>query len=565
MFERPHNTTANPLWPYAQSPVDLIPTCDDWTGQGERMLAYFGGFTLTQGVHAGKRLAEVIAPWQAAMIRYMFGRRDEKGEKVVRRVFLKIGKGSAKTTTAAAINLAVVMDSADRGVNYRAQVALMAASIATAKLCYTHLTECVQADSDLRGLFSGHVQQRTLTHEATGITTIVLAPELRAAIGLRPVLTIIDELHAAAIECSDMISVLDQLRKGGANWGSEALEVIITTAPPKKAVGAYLNELSYARQVRDGLIEDPSYLPILFEWPARERPELDLRDPHDWWRGMPSLGITMPAEEMQRELRDAEQRGGETFASLLSQRLGIEPDDRVESITDAILKTRWKDVPTRSRQIPRGLEEVFAAVDPGGVDDPQSLAFLWCDPDTQREQIIVEQHLSRSGHQRADETLQAIYDAAIAAGELCVHDLVSGIDLAIAARINAVAKIVGVVVLGGDAVGRHGAVSTLTTATGLPFVGVPQGWQQGASIAMLEGLLLDGVIDVTRGPLLDANVTNVIIDRSGSSPKLRKDDAGLSGQGASKIDGLTALLSALALREKHRAEHPVPDVSGMIG
>lgn len=565
MFQRPHNTTANPLWPYAQSPVDLIPTCDDWTGQGERMLAYFGGFTLTQGTHAGKRLAQVIAPWQEAMIRYIFGRRDEHGQKIVRRVFLKIGKGSAKTTTAAAINLAVVMDSADRGVNLRAQVALMAASIATANLCYQHMTECIQADPDLTGLFSGHVQNRMLTHEATGIVTRVLAPELRAAIGLRPVLTIIDELHAAAIECSDMVSVLDQLRKGGANWGSEALEIVITTAPPKKAVGAYLNELSYARKVRDGLIEDPSYLPILFEWPARERPELDLRNPSEWWRGMPSLGITMPAEEMHRELRDAEQRGGESFASLLSQRLGIEPDDRVESATDSILKTRWRDLPTRSRQVPRGLAEVFATVDPGGVDDPQALAFLWCDPDTQREQIIVEQHLARSGFERADETLRSIYDAAIAAGELFVHDQVSGIDKAIGDRIKAVQAITSMVVLGGDAVGRHGAVSTLTAATGLEFNAVPQGWQQGASIAMLEGLMLDEALDVSRGPLLDANVANVTIDRSGSSPKLRKDDAGMSGQGASKIDGLTCLLSVLALREQHRAKHQPVDISGMVG
>lgn len=565
MFERPHNTTANPLWPYAQSPVDLIPTCDDWTGQGERMLAYFGGFTLTQGAHAGKRLAEVIAPWQAAMIRYIFGRRDANGEKIVRRVFLKIGKGSAKTTTAAAITVAVVMDSADREVNLRAQVALMAASIASANLCYQHITECVQIDPDLRGLFSGHVQFRTLTHVGTGIETKVLAPELRAAIGLRPVLTIIDELHAAALECADMVSVLDQLRKGGANWGSEALEIIITTAPPKRAYGAYLNELSYARKVRDGEIEDPSYLPILFEWPARERPDLNLRDVSEWWRGMPSLGITMPAEEMARELRDAEQRGGEAFASLLSQRLGIEPDDRVESITDAILKTRWKDVPTRSRQVPKGLEEIFVAVDPGGVDDPQAVAILWCDPDTHREQVIVEQHIARSGYNRADEALRAIYDEAIKCGELVVHEQVSAIDNTIGERVEALQEIVSVVVLGGDAVGRHGAVSTLVKVTGLEFQGVPQGWQQGASIAMLEGLILDEVIDVTRGPLLDANVANVTIDRSGPSPRLRKDDAGMSGQGSRKIDGLTSLLSVLALREQHRAKNPTVDVGAMCG
>lgn len=565
MFQRPHNTSANPLWAYAQSAVDLVPTCDDWTGQGVRMLEYFGGFTLTQGEHAGRRMSEVMTPWQEAMIRYVFGYRDANGEKIVRRVFLKIGKGSAKTTTAAAIVLAVVMDSADRQANQRAQVALMAASVPTAKQCYTHLTECIEVDPDLIGLFSGHVQNRTLTHEGTGIVTSVLAPELRAAIGLRPVLSIIDELHAAAIECSDMASILDQLRKGGANWGSEALEFIITTAPPKKAVGAYLNELSYARQVRDGLIEDPSYLPILFEWPARERPDLDLRDAREWWRGMPSLGVTMSADEIQREFNDADQRGGESYAALMSQRFGIEPDDRVESVTDAILQTRWKDLPTRTRQIPRGIEELFVAVDPGGVDDPQAVSFLWCDPDTQREQIIVEQHIARSGYERSDPVLRETYDAAIKAGELFVYEQVAAIDKAIGERINAVQKITGAVVLGGDAVGRHGAVSTLTATTGLAFKPVPQGWQQGASLAMLEGLMLDAILDVTRGPLLDANVRNISIDRSGSSPRLRKSDAGLSGQGAAKIDGLTSLLSVLALREAHRAEHPPVDVSGLVG
>ena len=61
--------------------------------------------------------------------------------------------------------------------------------------------------------------------------------------------------------------------------------------------------------------------------------------------------------------------------------------------------------------------------------------------------------------------------------------------------------------------------------------------------------------------MLAWNVQNLIVDTSGPSVRFRKADAGLSGQGALKIDGIMAALSAITLLSTVTAT----DVTAMIG
>lgn len=587
-YVRPHATTANPAWAWANCAADLVPTTDDPLGEGARMWRLCGNFIITQGPLAGRRLEEVPTSWQGPAVRYIFGQRDAAGAKEVRRVLLKLGKGSGKSATAAAIALAVIMASAIRRTHMRALVVVVAADVASANIVFQHAFEAINADPELNTQFLSHVQSRTVTHVASGISMRVLAPELRAAVGLRPLLTIVDELHLAALLAPDFGRVLDQLRKGSANWGADALEIDITTAPPERASGAYRETLGYARRVRDGKVVDRTFLPLLFEWPVRQRPDLNLHDPAQWWRGMPSLGYTMDASELERELVEAVNASeGESLSLLLSQRMGIEPDDRAELAGgETVLRTRWPDVATRSRELPERFEGLLVAtVDAGGADDPQALTLLWKDP-AGVVHVIVEQHLVRDGYERArqpgaarkatgeDEASAAgmsdllkLYDAAIEAGELQVHDSFAAMDMAIGARIaEAAGRAYGDVVMGGDQYGRGGVGTALTEATGLPFEAISQGWKLGAAMATAEALLVDGALRVARGPLLDANVRNLVVEETKTGAlRFRKADAGLSGQGASKIDGVMCMLSALALQAQRLAERPSANLAAMVG
>lgn len=575
MYKRPWNTTANPQWFMAEKPTDLIPLTEDWMGEGERMSRLCGNFILTQGDMAGLRLEENIAGWQDASIRYIFGKRDGDGNREVRKVFWKLGKGSGKTVLVAAIGLGFLMDCVLRNKHHRSLVVIVAASVNSANIAFEHILEAVVADPELKGQFRVQTQYRQLRHIGTGIVIRVLAPNMKSAVGLRPILIIVDELHAAAIEIKNFSQVMDQLRRGSANYGTEALELIISTSPPHKAVGAYRDVLAYARQVRDGHVFDPHFLPILFEYPIKQRPDLDVSNPEDWWRGVPSLGYTMDASEMIRELKETQQsESKEPLMLLLSQRLGIEPDDRGDGGGEFILQTKWKDVPDRPRKVPHGLSDLSIAIDPGGAEDAMAVAYLWKDQSTGRYQVVVEQFIVHSAMERADAVLADTFSQAIKAGELFLFDSFPQMDEEIGRRLTEIIDTCEVFpALGGDVHGRTGVTLALTELTGLPFRAIPQGWKLAAPQAAMEAWMLDNIVDVTHGPLLDANVENLrVIENDAGVKRYMKADVVDSDalhpedlHGQCKIDGIITLLSAVALRALAGEKTPQVAVEGMIG
>jgi phage terminase large subunit-like protein len=575
MYKRPWNTTANPNWALAERPVDLIPLTEDWMGEGDRMSSLCGNFILTQGKQAGMRLDENMADWQDASIRYIFGKRDGDGNREVRKVFWKLGKGSGKTVLVSAIGLGFLMDCVLRNKHHRSLVVIVAASVNSANIAFEHILEAIVADPELKDHFRVQTQYRQVRHVGTGIVIRVLAPNMKSAVGLRPILIIVDELHAAAVEIKDFSKVMDQLRRGSANYGTEALELIISTSPPHKAVGAYRDILAYARQVRDGHIFDPHFLPILFEFPVRQRPDLDIASPGEWWRGVPSLGYTMDASEMVRELKEIQQNDSkESLSLLLSQRLGVEPDDRGEAIGEFILQKQWKDIPNRPRTVPTGLADLAIAVDPGGAEDPMAIAYLWQDTTTYRYQIVVDQYIVESALERADAVLADVFKQAIACGELSVYPTFALMDAAIGRKLTEILDTAEVFpALGGDVHGRTGVTQALTELTGLPFRMIPQGWKLAAPQAAMESWMLDGIVDITHGPLLDANVENLRVTENDAGVKrYAKADTVESDSlhpedlhGQCKIDGIITVLSVVALRAIAGEKTPQVAVEGLIG
>lgn len=565
-----HDTTANPEWWQATEPAALIPPTHDRHGRGARMVKRVGAFLLTQGEHAGKRLGEVMMPWQRAYLQTLFGMTDEHGHRRIRRSFLKIGKGSSKTCLAAAIALGYVMDCVQRDVGTRGLVVILSPSVATSNVMFGHIEAAILNDAHLRDQFRSKSINRTLTHVASGIEIAVKVASLEQSVSLRPLLILIDELHLLALECARADLVIDQLRKGQANAGHEALEIIISTAPPTTATGIYQRTLDYARKVRDGIILDPTFLPVLFEPPLQRLPDIDLSDPDNWWWSMPSLqapgsGLgTMPAGELQREWDEARRTSDPSAMSLLlSQRLGVEPSDR-QNAGQLLVQERWSTFATCGHRPPDSAEVVTVAFDPSsGTDDPFAMAICW--QQERRVCFAVTQHLTQLGYDRARSGLRMIYDEAIAVGELIVHptaEAMVGRILHDANELRDNSELANVY-FGGDAFGLGGFVGSFTASTGAEFCVVKQGWQLQASLANLEALAADRRIARVDTPLLRANIAHLAIEYSGSGRRFAKRDADTAGMGQLKIDGAMALLSALALYEAK--VHEAMDVRALIG
>ena len=463
-FQRPHNTTANPQWEYAREAVDLIPTCDP-TDIGAEKLHFVGQMVLTQGPAAGKRFHEVMLDWQRAALTYTFS-------TGVQKLLLKVGKGSGKSAMTAAIALGLVMWAASKGKNTRGLVSILAAGVSSADIIFRHIEEGVLADPHLAGQFKTSTMRRSITHMESGIEIQVTPPKSDAAVGRRPFCVICDELHEAA-KNRDFSQVYDQLCRGGANWGEEFLQIIITTAPMDIATGLYATTLQEARRVRDGEVDNPNFLAVLFEWPI-DREDLDITDPAEWWRGLPSLGATLPLDAIVAEYEEARTAAhSEPMGLFLSQRLGVEPEDR-RDVGGLLLQALWPDLP-RSDGLPDSSTPIWTAYDPGGIDDPFAVAHLW-EADGAMF-CYVSQHLTRVGYDRAPANLRQIYDQAISAGELTVHETAAIMDAVIIGQANGMIRGSGgsSFVFGGDLHGRTGFAQLLRARTGMNYEAVGQG------------------------------------------------------------------------------------------
>jgi phage terminase large subunit-like protein len=173
---RPWKTTANPEWAYAENPVDLIPATDDPHGRGAMMVRLVGSAIITQGPAAGQRFSEVMLPWQEELVRYIFGETDKHGRRIVQRVGLLLGKGSGKTSFAAAIAQAVIMDSYFRKTNARGLVVILAANIPSAGIAFQSLQESIASDAELVPQFRTYTARRAIRHLPTGIECRVISP-----------------------------------------------------------------------------------------------------------------------------------------------------------------------------------------------------------------------------------------------------------------------------------------------------------------------------------------------------------------------------------------------------
>lgn len=548
-YDRPHNTTRNPDWFNAPDSASIVPVFDDPDGDAETFLRLTGLFTMTQGEAAGHHFGDVMLPWQADAIRAMFH---------VKETFLMVGKGQGKSVMVSAIATAFVVRSHLLGINHRATVAVMASSVATASIVWSHIYEGILADPELAGEFRTDMKSRRLIHKASGIEIVILAPSLDQAVGRRPVLLIFDEMHELA-RASEAVKVCNQLRQGSRNWGRQARTITISTMPVDAPVGEFKRLLTYARNVRDGKLDDPDFLPILYEFPVLEREDLSPLDEDEWWRGVPSLRTehqpgTMDASEFRDELRTATNaEDPEQMSMLLSQRLGIQSNLRADE-AESILHAHWGKTERCSPEL-RTDEQTAIGIDIGGTNDPAAMAFVTKVGDIL--EVRCFQYITQAGYDRAPSYLRMTYDEAVEFGSMRITETVEEIEADIfekalwfrnASPFNFLA--------GGDEHGGQAGFKLRFEQHVGAFNSVPQrDYIMGSALMALESKLLDGKVRHTHCPLLLANVENLkIIETDYNSRRLRKRDESIgSGKGFAKIDGIIASLCAVKLVLEHRA------------
>lgn len=246
---------------------------------------------------------------------------------------------------------------------------------------------------------------------------------------------------------------------------------------------------------------------------------------------------------------------------LASQRLGIEAEDRDQQgytmLSEYWPRCKSEDIPEEVKQ--RGIP-IFGCDPSSGISDPFAVVLLVQHDGKYWAQS--RQFLLRDAYKSAPEKLRMVYDAAIESGELSLHHSASEMEAMALDWMDKTGREFGDVLsekwYGGDAAGLAGWTRRFEHKFD-KYIAIPQGWQLLASFHHLAGLCHDKSFHHSGQPLLSENVHNLRLEND----RLKKVDAGLSGQGYAKTDGAFALMSAIAIATEHM-EDGETDFNNMV-
>ncbi len=238
-----------------------------------------------------------LEPWQQAVIGNTFGwvHADTKLRRY-REVFLYVPRKNGKTPLAAGILMLLLFQDGE----YGAEIYSAAHDYKQACLLFAHIRMMVQHnptdfEERTRKIYSGQDKAIQLD-EPDGYATyrpIVYDPE--AAQGMNLLAVAVDELHTHPDR-----RMVDALI-GGTAGKAEPLIVYLTTADYERP-GSICNEKhDYAKQVRDGVLNDPGFLPVIYE----AGKDADWTSEDVWAAANPNLGISVQLEYLRRECKRA--------------------------------------------------------------------------------------------------------------------------------------------------------------------------------------------------------------------------------------------------------------------
>ncbi len=239
--------------------------------------------------------------WQKAIIANLFGwkRKDDHG-RIVRRyreAFIYVPRKNGKTPLAAGICLYVLFEDKERG----AQIYSAAAERNQAALLYRHargMVEQCRELSEKSKVYAGIGQRSIVLNEDQASSYQVISADAFSKHGFNLHLAIIDELHAQPNR--DLVDTLTT-SMASANR-PQPLMVYITTADFARE--SICNEKhDYACKVRDGIVSERSFLPVIYEVPK----DADWTNPAVWGDANPNLDVSVSGEYLERECKRAQE------------------------------------------------------------------------------------------------------------------------------------------------------------------------------------------------------------------------------------------------------------------
>lgn len=490
---------------------------------------------------------ECSAEWIFDLVASVFGAYDqESGRRLITEWFVLLPKKNSKSTAAAAIMMTALI------LNWRqsAEFSIIAPTIEIANNSYNPARDmCSERhDEELNSLMLVQNHVKTISHRESGATLKVLAADNNTVGGKKGVGTLIDELWLFG----KIANAENMLREatGGLASRPEGFTIYLTTQSDDPPAGIFRQKLQYARDVRDGVVHDPRFVPIIYEFPAAMIKAGAHRKPQNFGMVNPNLGYSVDLEFLEREYKKADNAGPESLRGFDAKHLNIE-------VGLSLRSDRWAGADfweAAGRQevtfeyLLEHSEVVTVGIDGGGLDDLLGLTLVGRHLGTGKWMAWAHAWAHKIVLERRKEVAPALRDFA-EAGDLTIVEN-PGDDVMAVADIICQVKEAGLLpeklAIGVDAAGINDVVDELTTEergiTMDQIVAISQGWKLNSSIKTTERKVAGGELIHGGRPMMAWCVGNAKIEPRGNAILVTKQ-----ASGTAKIDPLMALFNAVSL------------------
>jgi len=252
---------------------------------------FFSSLKQCKGEHSGKGLT--LQPWQFnEVIKPLFCQMRPDGLRQYRQAFLALPRKAGKTTLAAAIALYLLLADDEQG----GEIVSAAADAAQASICFEIAKQMILQHPGYSRMCQ--VYRREIVNKTNGTIYKVISSTSATKHGYNCSGVIVDEVHAHPNR--DLIEVL-QTSVGARR---QPILAYITTAGHDRQSICY-EMWKYASQVRDGVVKDASFLPLIY---AADK-EDDWRKPETWAKANPGIGITIKEDYLRQACEEAQANG----------------------------------------------------------------------------------------------------------------------------------------------------------------------------------------------------------------------------------------------------------------
>lgn len=326
------------------------------------------------------KMGDITREWVFEFVRAIFGAYDpETNNRLIKEFFLLISKKNTKSTIAAGIMLTIAI----LNERHSAEFIILAPTKEVADNSFIPMRDFILNDEELSARFSISEHTKTITDQFNNSKIKVIAADTNAAAGKKATVILIDEVWIFGKRAGS--DSMFREAKGGLASRPEGCVIYLSTMSDDVPCGVFKNLLGYARDVRDGVIEDNQFLPLLYEFPEEMIEAGDHLKPENFYITNPNLGASVSVDYLEKEFLKASQ-DKTTLADFLAKHLNVE-------IGMALRANRWTGSEFWNLNVDKEVsidlileksDVVVIGGDGGGLDDFLGLCVLGRDKDNSK-------------------------------------------------------------------------------------------------------------------------------------------------------------------------------------